>query len=72
MADLILDFFDLDGRNIDVVALDEGAVEVRIFRPGTSTTSRRVVLPPDIVLELMLELAAHLRDASREADREAV
>lgn len=68
MADLIdpfgllFDHTDGDtGRNFDVVPLADGAVEVRIFAPGTTTTSRRVTLDAELVARLQLALAGHLR-----------
>lgn len=64
---LLFDFMDGDGRNLDVVPLDDGEVQVRIFGAGKYTTTRSVVLSAELVLSLQLALAAHVHAATTEA-----
>jgi hypothetical protein len=64
LPDLLFDYTDEDGINIDVVPDFSDGVEVRIFGRSKRTTTRWAYLPTSQVAALQLALAAHLHAAA--------
>lgn len=58
MAELVYEHSDRDDNCLQVLAND-GATEVRVYRPGAYSTRYCVYLPRHEVIELALALAAH-------------
>lgn len=61
--DYLIDWVDPgSGQNLDAVPMWDGGVEFRLFGKGKRTTTRSVIVPPDVMLDFVMEAMSHLRE----------